>query len=261
MNDVGIRRPSEFCWTNMITPSPDEARAFFGRLLGWTYFDIPGLGHGARVEGHDVGALFDLHASHTPPGLKPHIGPLIKVADVDATCDKVRSLGGSARPPFAVGDQGRMTVGHAPDGSEFDAWEPGTFHGTDVDPASHGAPSWFELMTDDVARSTDFYAALFGWSPEVKPMPDFDYTVFHLDGKPVAGLMPIPAGKADVIRPHWGCYYSVDDVDRTAREAIELGGSLYVPVQDIPGIGRFCGITSPQGVKFYAITYLPRTQA
>jgi predicted enzyme related to lactoylglutathione lyase len=53
----------------------------------------------------------------------------------------------------------------------------------------------------------------------------------------------------------------VDDADEAARKATGLGGKLFVPPMDIPGIGRFCGIESPQGVKFYAIWYLPRQAA
>ena len=41
----------------------------------------------------------------------------------------------------------------------------------------------------------------------------------------------------------------------TAREAVALGATLCVPVMDIPDVGRFCGITSPQGVTFYVIKY------
>ena len=57
------------------------------------------------------------------------------------------------------------------------------------------------------------------------------------------------------MQPHWGTYFTVKDVDETAREAVELGGKICVPPQDIPGVGRFCGITSPQGVTFYVIKY------
>ena len=57
------------------------------------------------------------------------------------------------------------------------------------------------------------------------------------------------------MRPHWGTYFTVTDADETAREAVELGAKLCMPVQDIPGVGRFCGITSPQGVTFYVIEY------
>jgi predicted enzyme related to lactoylglutathione lyase len=51
-------------------------------------------------------------------------------------------------------------------------------------------------------------------------------------------------------------YYTVTDADETARLAVRLGASMCVPVRDIPDVGRFCGITSPQGVMFYAISYL-----
>lgn len=43
---------------------------------------------------------------------------------------------------------------------------------------------------------------------------------------------------------------------------VELGicwltrpGRERIPPQGIPGVGRFCGISSPQGVMFYAIRY------
>ncbi len=127
--------------------------------------------------------------------------------------------------------------------------------GTDVDSALHGAPCWFETLTTDVDRATGFYAGLFGWTPEVMPMPGYEYTTFKLDDAYVAGLMQI-APEMGTMQPHWGTYFTVKDVDETAREAVELGARLCVPVRDLPGVGRFCGITSPQGVTFYAIKYL-----
>jgi hypothetical protein len=33
-------------------------------------------------------------------------------------------LGGTARPAFDIGEQGRMVVCHDPNGCEFDIWEP-----------------------------------------------------------------------------------------------------------------------------------------
>jgi len=44
--------------------------------------------------------------------------------------------------------------------------------------------------------------------------------------------------------------------DVAAQQAVSLGATLHVPLQDIPGVGRFGGITSPQGVKFYVIKYM-----
>ena len=46
---TGTRKPGEFCWINMLTPQPEQARDFFGKLLGWSYFEMPGIGHGVQV--------------------------------------------------------------------------------------------------------------------------------------------------------------------------------------------------------------------
>ena len=251
---TGIRKKGEFCWINMLTPQPDQAREFFGQVLGWSYFEMPGIGHGVRVGGRDVGGLFDLDGPNTPPGLHPYIGVMVKVDNADAVCERVTSLGGTARPAFDIMEQGRMSVCNDPNGAEFDVWEPKKMHGTDVDSALHGAPCWFETLTNDVDRATTFYSALFGWTPEVMPMPGYDYTTFKLGDAYVAGILQIRP-EMGPIRPHWGTYFTVKDVDEAAREAVELGASLCVPVRDIPGVGRFCGITSPQGVTFYAIKY------
>jgi uncharacterized protein len=253
---TGIRKAGEICWINMLTPQPAAARGFFGKLLGWTYTEKPGMGDRAQVEGHDVCRLFDLESPHNPQGTPPHIGILVKVDSADAICEQVTSLGGEARPAFDISDEGRIASCTDPNGARFVVWEPGTFGGTDVDVARHGAPSWFETLTTDVERATKFYAALFGWTPVVNSMPGFEYTTFKLGVQDVAGMMQITPQMGDgKLRPHWGTYFTVTDANATARGAVDLGAELCVPVRDIPGIGRFCGITSPQGVTFYAIEY------
>ena len=181
----------EFCWINMITPRPTEAQAFFGQLFGWTYVELPGMGHRVQVGGRDVGGLFDQEGPNTPPGIPAHIGVMVKVDRADAVVEKVAALGGTARPAFDVLDQGRMAVCFDPNGAKFDVWEPKKGAGTDVDTTRPGAPSWFETITTDVPRATAFYSELFGWAPEVMPMAGFEYTTFKIGETYVAGLMPI----------------------------------------------------------------------
>jgi uncharacterized protein len=255
---TGIRKTGTFCWINMLTPDSANARAFYGKLLGWTFVEMPGVGHAVQVGGHNIGGLFDLAAPNTPKGIPPCIGVMVKVDSADATCAKAKALGGTAKTPFDIADKGRMAECEDPNGAHFDLWEPMTMPGTDADSTLHGAPSWFESMTTDVGRATKFYAALFGWTPEIMPMPGFDYTTFKLGDEWVGGMMQITPQMGNV-PPHWAVYFTVNDADVTAREATELGATLCVPVQDIPNVGRFCGITSPQGVTFYVIKYLPRT--
>jgi predicted enzyme related to lactoylglutathione lyase len=246
---TGTRKPGEFCWFNILTPDPANARAFFAELLGWSY-----AGMLVRAGDHAIGALHDLADPRTPAGTRPLIGQMVKVESADAAGERVRSLGGRAKPAFDIGDQGRMAVCHDPCGGEFDVWEPKKLRGTDVDGRSHGAPSWFEARTSDVERAASFYAALFGWTPLTTPMPGGTYTRFELDGVPLAGMMAdrTPTG---VVTPRWTTYFTVDDAAAAERAAVRLGGTLDMPLRDIPGMGRFCGITSPQGVTFQAVEY------
>ena len=252
---TGIRKAGDFCWINIVTPEPTEAMEFFAKVLGWTFYEMPPYGHGVQVGGKDIGALFDIKGPSCPPGMSPVMGVMVKVDDADSTVEKIRSLGGKADPPGDVADNGRMAVCHDPNGGAFDIWEPKTMHGTDADSSHAGAPSWSETLTTDVARAREFYSTLFGWTAEVKQMPGMEYTVLRNQGTDIAGLMAIPHPE---IPPHWGTYFTVTDADLAAKTAKELGGTICIPPMDIPEIGRFCGIITPQGVRFYAIQYLPR---
>jgi predicted enzyme related to lactoylglutathione lyase len=251
---TGIRKAGDFCWINMITPQPEQAREFFARVLDWTYFDMPGLGYGVQVGGRNIGGLFDFDGPDVPPGLVPLIGVMVKVESADATCEKVASLGGTARPAFDVLESGRMAVCHDPNGAQFDIWEPKSMPGTDVDSTLHGAPSWFETLTTDVGRASAFYSGLFGWTPEMMPMSGSGYTVFKNGGADVAGLLAITP-EMGTPRPHWVTYFTVNDADEAAGEAVRLGATLCRRPHDIPNVGRFCGITSPQGITFCVIAY------
>jgi len=68
---TGTRKAGDFCWINMLTPNPAQAREFFGKLLGWTYVEMPGMGHRIQVGGRDIGGLFDLESPQTPKGMPP----------------------------------------------------------------------------------------------------------------------------------------------------------------------------------------------
>jgi predicted enzyme related to lactoylglutathione lyase len=252
----GIRKAGEFCWINMLTPQPEQARAFFGQLLGWTYFEMPGIGYGVKVGGRDIGGLFDLNGANTPKGIPPSIGVMVKVDSADATCEKVIALGGKVKTAFDIMDNLRMAVCFDPNGANFDVWEPKKAHGTDVDSTLHGAPCWYESMTTDVGRAAKFYSELFGWTPQVMPMSASNFTSFKFGAAEIAGMMQITPQMADV-RPHWATYFTVTNADETAREAVKLGATLCIAVQDVSGGGRVCGIISPQGVPFRVVQHMP----
>lgn len=143
-----------------------------------------------------------------------------------------------------IGPNGRMVVGYDPSGANIDLWQVMNAPTSDVDHALHGAMSWCEVMSHDVARDTRFSCDPFGWTAEVMPMPGFDYTTFKHNGEFVAGMMALTPD-TEGVKPYWCTYFTVEDVEKTAREAEAFGGTIAIPVTDVAGVGRFCGITSP----------------
>jgi uncharacterized protein len=249
-----VRAAGEFCWTNMLTPQPEAAKAFFGGLFGWTFKDMAGLGYVVRLDGRDIGGLFDLHGINTPKDARPGFGVMVKVDDADGAAAWLTALGGTHKEPFDIFTQGRMAVCHDPNGAEFDLWQPRKMAGFDVDARQHGAPTWFETLTSDTTRAIAFYEKMFGWTAKTSTMPGgIDYTVFSHEGRDVAGLMAIPEGMQ--FPPHWGVYFAVADIAASVATATTLGGTTCVPIRDIPGVGRFAGLISPQGVMFYVLQY------
>jgi predicted enzyme related to lactoylglutathione lyase len=123
----------------------------------------------------------------------------------------------------------------------------------------HGAFSWNELLTTDVAGAKRFYGELLGWTLQDTNEHGVDYTLAKVGETPMGGIMAIPPG-AQGMPPTWGIYVTVDDVDQLLPKVAQLGGSVCVPPQDIPGLGRFAVIQDPQGARLTLITYTCLTQ-
>lgn len=251
----GPRQPGEFCWINMLTPNPDQAREFFNKVLGWAYAEMPGMGHRIQIGGRDVGGLFDLAGPNTPLGTPPLIGVMVKVESADAIGEKATSLGGKSMPAFDIGDQGRMAVCFDPNGANIDVWQPKKSQGTDADSSLHGAPSWFELLTTNADLATKFYSGLFGWTAEAMPeAAALNYTVFKHEDVPVAGMFPITPQMGN-FPSTWVVYFTVEDINATVNAAVDLGAKICMTVKEVDTVGRFCALTSPQGVMFHVIQY------
>lgn len=118
----------------------------------------------------------------------------------------------------------------------------------------HGAFSWNELMTTDVAGAKAFYGEMFGWEMQDEQTPKMTYTMLKSGDKEVGGMMALPEDFKGAPAA-WGSYVTVDDVDAQATKAEQLGGQIVMPAQDIPNVGRFAVITDPQGAMLTLITY------
>ena len=113
---------------------------------------------------------------------------------------------------------------------------------------AQGTPCWTDVTSTDLPRAVEFYIALFGWDAEVAEEPEAGgYTMFKLEGKNVAAGSP-PMGEG--IPSHWTTYIASDDVDATAANVREAGGTVLVDPFDVFDAGRMTIAQDPTGATF-----------
>ncbi len=244
-----------FCWPELATGDPAGARSFYTALFGWSVNERD-LGGGEfyymlQHQGESVGAFYRMPDDQKAQGVPPHWMSYVSVADVDQIAAKVETLGGQLlAAPFDVFDAGRMAVAQDPLRATFALWQARKHPGAGVVNET-GSMCWNELMTRDVERCKTFYTQLVGWKAEPWPGP-VEYTVFKAGETMAGGMMAITPEMGDV-PPHWMIYFAVDDCDRSAGKAKELGGRVLHGPTDIPGVGRFAVLMDPQGAVFSII--------
>jgi hypothetical protein len=73
------------------------------------------------------------------------------------------------------------------------------------------------------------------------------YHLLKRGGADAGGMLAMPPGAEGP--SSWLPYVAVDDVDSTTDRVEELGGRIFVPPSDIPGVGRFSVTADPTGAS------------
>jgi predicted enzyme related to lactoylglutathione lyase len=122
---------------------------------------------------------------------------------------------------------------------ERDGYQPGTF-------------CWAELSTSDQEAAKSFYAGLFGWQSDDRPVGEGSvYSMQVLAGKMVAAIAGQPQQQREGgVPPMWNNYVWVDDADAVAARAKELGANVHAGPFDVMTAGRMAVIQDPQGAFF-----------
>ena len=145
-----------------------------------------------------------------------------------------------------------MAMIQDPTGASFALWQakghPGV--GRIGEP---GAMCWNELLTRDVERAAEFYTGLFGWGVRVQEFGGSSYTLFTMGDQPIAGAVAMPESAEGP--PSWLVYAGATDCDDRVRAAEAAGATVHVAPTDIPGVGRFAGLSDPQGALFALVQY------
>lgn len=121
-------------------------------------------------------------------------------------------------------------------------------------PVPEGVFVWDELGTGDVEGAQRFYEQVFGWTTSEMGPEYGGYRIFNRGETGVAGFMALPEPS---LPARWQPYVAVEDADRTAATATELGASVLVEPMDVPEVGRIAVLRDSQGATFGIIKPLP----
>jgi uncharacterized protein len=93
------------------------------------------------------------------------------------------------------------------------------------------AVTHFEIVGKDLAKLRSFYGELFGW--KTQSIPEVNYAMVEKEGEGIAGGI----GQSQDGGPgHVTFYVSTDDPQASLDKAVALGGSVIMPVTELPQV-------------------------
>ena len=98
-----------------------------------------------------------------------------------------------------------------------------------------GTPCWIDLGTPDVAATTAFYTALFGWTANEGPPEAGGYIIYNLGDQPVAGAGPLMSEGQPTA---WTTYFATDDAAATAAKVEAAGGKTLMEPMQVMDVGQ-----------------------
>jgi uncharacterized protein len=237
-------------WVDVSSPDLERSRAFYEGLFGWQSQVIPEAGGYTMflLDGKMVGAAGPTQSPDQHPAWTTYVCS----ADADATAQAVTEAGGQVVfGPMDVMGQGRMAVFSDPAGAYIAIWQPQMHRGAELvnDPGSF---CWNELYTRDMPAAREFYRKVFGWEIEESEFAGGAYTLFKVDGRPIAGGLDMTTMLPDSVPPHWLVYFTVTDAAESVEKVKALGATVLDGPHDTP-MGPIAVFQDPVGAAFAVI--------
>jgi predicted enzyme related to lactoylglutathione lyase len=88
-----------------------------------------------------------------------------------------------------------------------------------------------EIRSSDPDATRSFYAELFGWTYAEGGLPGYTFANTGVEGALPTAIGPLQGGEDAVL-----FFVGVDDVEATLARAVELGGRIVQPAQQVPGV-------------------------
>lgn len=119
---------------------------------------------------------------------------------------------------------------------------------THTQPKPAGLPTWFDLMTPDIARARDFYTAVFGWQYIVNGPEMGHYSLAQIRGHQAAGIGQIETGSN--MPSAWAVYFATHDIQADSARLVQLGGQLISDPFPVTDQGWLAIGADPTGAVF-----------
>jgi len=251
----------QFCWVELTASNWQQAKDFYSALFGWTAIDEP-IGddmYYTKMQLNDktVAAMYQMMPEQHAQGVVTSWLSYIAVDDADHTTAQAKELGALIiAGPHNVMDAGRMSVISEPNGAVFAIWQGNQHPGIELRDTNNTL-CWNELASKNTDASKAFYGELLDWQYTDNDMSGMKYTELTAAKIPQGGMLEMTEEWGDM-PAHWMAYFQVEDCEKTAEQAKELGATICVPPTDIPDVGRFCVINDVQGATFSVISLLAK---
>lgn len=236
----------KFVWHELLTSDAAAATAFYTKVVAW------------KTQPWEQDASYSMWVAKNGPvggiasldgAAAPHWLPYIAVADVAATAESAKSLGGRVlKEKTDMPNGGSYAVLADPQGAEFAVYKSGTPVPASPAPGA-GDFTWHELATSDAKAAMDFYSKLVGW--EVGPVHDMGapaglYHLFLHEGNQYGGIFVSNTGGG----PSWLCYVGVEDAGKAVSAAKSAGGRVLNGPMEVPGGSWVAQVLDPEGAPF-----------
>ena len=111
-----------------------------------------------------------------------------------------------------------------------------------------GSIIWADLTIPNAEEVNDFYSKVIGWKSEPVVMGDYnDYSMKSPDtGRTISGICHSKGVNAD-LPPQWLIYFTVNDVDESAKKCRQNGGKVIAGPRNMGKYGRYCVIEDTAG--------------
>lgn len=246
----------DFNWYELMTPDPDAAQEFYGRILGWRFGPGEAMGRDYRMvlaDAGPVGGLLSLDEAMQQGGAVPAWVGYVVVDDLGAARKAVTEAGGHIlMEHIDVSGVGPCALAADPEGVPFYCIEDHSgrpSHAFAKRTALLCTCAWNELSVGDPDSEIAFYTGLPGWRQEGEmPMGELGtYRFLQNDDYAVGAVMP----RSEAFPfTGWIFYFRVADID-AGSEAVQAGGGILVQEpSEIPG-GEYALVArDPQAALF-----------